>query len=184
MICLYPWIVWVDAFQIPAFDSHEKPRGWWYGQEMPSLIYLSLPMSYAFFTMHFCHVTHIWPHDINLTTDHIDEANGNAIPFAKRLQMLDGIGECFPSGPLARQVIPCPNQCNRGVLTLRVPQSCPLRSCRKLPSHRRRVKLAPLTMLGWSPGKPNSSSAFLAAAPSSHSWSKAICEKRWVDETR
>ena len=136
-----------------------------------------------FFMMHFCHVTHIWPHDINLATDHIDEANGNAIPFAKRLRMLDGIGECFPSGPLARQVIPRPNQCNRGVLTLRVPQSCPLRSCRKLPPHRRWVKLAPLTMLGWSPGKPNYSSAFLAAAPSSHSWSKAICEKRWVDET-
>ena len=55
----------------------------------------------------------------------------------------------------------------------------PLRSCRKLRSHRPWVKLAPPTMLGWSPRRPNCSSASLAAAPSSQSWRKAICEKHW-----
>ena len=37
-------------------------------------------------------------------------------------------------------------------------------------------------MLGWSPRKSNRSSMSLAAAPSSHSCTRAICEQCWVDE--
>ena len=62
------------------------------------------------------------------------------------------------------------------------PQS-PLRMSRKLRSHPQWVKLPRPTMLGWSPRRPNLSGMSLAAAPSSHSCSRAICEQCWVDET-
>ena len=105
MICLPPWTVWEDAFQILGFDSHEKPQGWWYGQEMPSkqpisihdLLWSTCLVLFVFSSRHFF----VWPtNDLTISssplTDHIDEANGNAIPFAKGLQMLDGIGDRFP----------------------------------------------------------------------------------------